>query len=48
MYQHFFLLLLFFQQKVPDEELEALYIEANTYMLASHLFWALWSLIQVM
>ncbi|GFY99776.1 protein kinase superfamily protein [Actinidia rufa] len=33
-------------QEVSDEDLEALYIETNTYMLASHLYWALWALIQ--
>ncbi|XP_004488529.1 probable ethanolamine kinase [Cicer arietinum] len=33
-------------QEVPQKDLEALYIEANTYALASHLFWALWGLIQ--
>ncbi|KAH7848253.1 hypothetical protein Vadar_000139 [Vaccinium darrowii] len=32
--------------EVSDEDLEALYIETNTYMLASHLYWALWALIQ--
>ncbi|KAM0969431.1 hypothetical protein ACFX13_017951 [Malus domestica] len=33
-------------QEVSDKELEALYVEANTYMLASHLYWALWGIIQ--
>ncbi|KAI3424538.1 uncharacterized protein J3R85_010545 [Psidium guajava] len=33
-------------QEVSDKDLEAMYIEANTYMLASHLLWALWGLIQ--
>ncbi|KAL8480244.1 hypothetical protein ACS0TY_026461 [Phlomoides rotata] len=32
--------------EVLDKELEALYAETNTYMLASHLYWALWALIQ--
>ncbi|KAB1209064.1 putative ethanolamine kinase [Morella rubra] len=32
--------------EVSDEDLEALYVESNTYMLASHLYWALWALIQ--
>ncbi|XP_057967204.1 probable ethanolamine kinase [Malania oleifera] len=32
--------------EVSDEDLEALYIETNTFMLASHLYWALWALIQ--
>ncbi|XP_031250822.1 probable ethanolamine kinase [Pistacia vera] len=32
--------------EVSDEDLEALYVEANTFMLASHIFWALWALIQ--
>ncbi|PIN21580.1 Ethanolamine kinase [Handroanthus impetiginosus] len=32
--------------EVSDEDLEALYAETNTYMLASHLYWALWALIQ--
>ncbi|KAL5547946.1 hypothetical protein UlMin_003177 [Ulmus minor] len=33
-------------QEVSDKDLETLYIEANTYMLASHLYWALWGIIQ--
>ncbi|XP_050364912.1 probable ethanolamine kinase [Argentina anserina] len=33
-------------QEVSDKDLEALYVETNTYMLASHLYWALWGLIQ--
>ncbi|KAI6681700.1 hypothetical protein NL676_035581 [Syzygium grande] len=33
-------------QEVSDKDLETLYIETNTYMLAAHLFWALWGLIQ--
>lgn len=33
--------------QVSDQDLEVLYVEANTFMLASHLFWALWALIQV-
>ncbi|GAY50595.1 hypothetical protein CUMW_127900 [Citrus unshiu] len=32
--------------QVSDQDLEVLYVEANTFMLASHLFWALWALIQ--
>ncbi|PON78400.1 Protein kinase-like domain containing protein [Parasponia andersonii] len=32
--------------EVSDKDLEALYVEANTYMLASHLYWALWGIIQ--
>ncbi|KAI9192650.1 hypothetical protein LWI28_026007 [Acer negundo] len=32
--------------EVSDKELEALYVETNTFMLASHIFWALWALIQ--
>ncbi|XP_044471039.1 probable ethanolamine kinase [Mangifera indica] len=32
--------------EVSDKDLEALYVEANTFMLASHIFWALWALIQ--
>ncbi|XP_021741705.1 probable ethanolamine kinase [Chenopodium quinoa] len=32
--------------EVPDCDLEALYVEANAFMLASHLSWALWALIQ--
>ncbi|ESR64198.1 hypothetical protein CICLE_v10008632mg [Citrus x clementina] len=34
-------------EEVSDQDLEVLYVEANTFMLASHLFWALWALIQV-
>ncbi|GJS09129.1 probable ethanolamine kinase isoform X1 [Tanacetum coccineum] len=32
--------------EVSGNDLEALYVEANCYMLASHLYWALWALIQ--
>lgn len=32
--------------EVPDSDLEALYVESSCYMLASHLYWALWALIQ--
>ncbi|XP_044464738.1 probable ethanolamine kinase [Mangifera indica] len=32
--------------EVSDKDLEALYVETNTFMLASHIFWALWALIQ--
>lgn len=32
--------------EVSDKDLEALYVETNTYRLASHLYWALWALIQ--
>ncbi|XP_062149470.1 probable ethanolamine kinase [Alnus glutinosa] len=32
--------------EVSDKDLETLYVESNTYMLASHLYWALWGLIQ--
>ncbi|KAK4784912.1 hypothetical protein SAY86_001601 [Trapa natans] len=31
---------------VSVKDLEALYVETNAYMLASHIFWALWALIQ--
>ncbi|XP_075657279.1 putative ethanolamine kinase isoform X1 [Castanea sativa] len=33
-------------EQVPDKDLEALYVESNTYMLASHVYWALWGIIQ--
>ncbi|XP_010254375.1 PREDICTED: probable ethanolamine kinase [Nelumbo nucifera] len=33
-------------QEVSVEDLEALYVETNSFMLASHLYWALWALIQ--
>lgn len=33
-------------QEAPDCDLEALYVETNAFMLASHLCWALWALIQ--
>ncbi|KAM7263209.1 hypothetical protein ACFE04_000892 [Oxalis oulophora] len=33
-------------EQVKEKELEALYVEVNTYTLASHLYWALWALIQ--
>ncbi|XP_047312422.1 probable ethanolamine kinase isoform X2 [Impatiens glandulifera] len=32
--------------EVSEESLEALYVETNTYKLISHLYWALWALIQ--
>lgn len=32
--------------EVADKDLEALFVETNTYMLTSHLYWALWALIQ--
>ncbi|KAI4379459.1 hypothetical protein MLD38_005754 [Melastoma candidum] len=33
-------------REVTDKDIEALHVETNTYMLASHLYWALWALIQ--
>jgi hypothetical protein len=33
--------------KVQLQDLDALYVETNTYRLASHIYWALWALIQV-
>ncbi|KAI5640859.1 hypothetical protein M9H77_00161 [Catharanthus roseus] len=33
-------------EEVSDKDLHALYVETNVYMLASHLYWALWALIQ--
>ncbi|KAG6513311.1 hypothetical protein ZIOFF_023635 [Zingiber officinale] len=32
--------------KVPDHDLEALFVETNTFRLASHIYWALWAIIQ--
>ncbi|CAI9100171.1 OLC1v1037111C1 [Oldenlandia corymbosa var. corymbosa] len=32
--------------EVSEQDMEALYVETNMYMLASHLYWALWALIQ--
>ncbi|CAL5186779.1 unnamed protein product [Lathyrus oleraceus] len=32
--------------EVSENDLKTLYVEANTYALASHLFWSLWGLIQ--
>lgn len=32
--------------EVSDNDLETLYVETSLYMLASHLYWALWALIQ--
>lgn len=29
------------------QDLESLYVETNTFRLASHIYWALWALIQV-
>ncbi|KAL1819659.1 hypothetical protein DCAR_0415962 [Daucus carota subsp. sativus] len=33
-------------QEVSEKDLEELYVETNCYMLASHMYWALWALIQ--
>ncbi|CAK8534371.1 unnamed protein product [Lathyrus sativus] len=33
-------------QEVSENDLKTLYVETNTYALASHLFWSLWGLIQ--
>lgn len=33
-------------EEATDSDLEALYVETNLYMLASHMLWALWALIQ--
>lgn len=33
-------------EEVTDKDLECLYIETNTFVLASHLYWALWAIIQ--
>lgn len=33
-------------QEVSDKDLKVLFVETNVYMLASHLYWALWALIQ--
>ncbi|KAF5725818.1 ethanolamine kinase isoform X1 [Tripterygium wilfordii] len=32
--------------EVSDKDVEALYLEINVFMLASHIYWALWALIQ--
>lgn len=32
--------------QVTEQDIEAVYVETNTYSLASHLLWALWALIQ--
>lgn len=32
--------------EVSDNDVETLYVETSLYMLASHLYWALWALIQ--
>ena len=39
--------LTFLLPKVQEQDLDALYTETNTFRLASHLYWALWALIQV-
>lgn len=36
-----------FNRMVKAQDLEALYVETNTFRLASHIYWALWALIQV-
>lgn len=33
-------------EKATEDELEALYVETNCYALASHIFWAVWGIIQ--
>ncbi|EMS67822.1 putative ethanolamine kinase A [Triticum urartu] len=38
--------LAFVQYKVQEQDLDDLYTETNTFRLASHLYWALWALIQ--
>ncbi|KAE8654525.1 putative ethanolamine kinase [Hibiscus syriacus] len=35
-----------YEIRVSENDLEALYVEANTFMLASHIFWPLWAIIQ--
>ncbi|KAG6519792.1 probable ethanolamine kinase [Zingiber officinale] len=32
--------------EVPDDDLEALFVETNTFRLASHIYWALWAIVQ--
>ncbi|KAG6522741.1 probable ethanolamine kinase [Zingiber officinale] len=32
--------------EVPDADLEALFVETNTFRLASHIYWALWAIVQ--
>lgn len=32
---------------MPDADLEALFVETNTFRLASHIYWALWAIVQV-
>ncbi|ESO95426.1 hypothetical protein LOTGIDRAFT_116872 [Lottia gigantea] len=34
------------KENVTEKDLEALYLEVNTYALASHFFWAVWSIVQ--
>ncbi|KAI3753067.1 hypothetical protein L2E82_25112 [Cichorium intybus] len=34
--------------QVSDKDLETVYVETSIYMLASHLYWALWDLIQLL
>ncbi|XP_047320699.1 probable ethanolamine kinase, partial [Impatiens glandulifera] len=43
---HFFKHYLESEKPTGEESLEALYIETNVFRLASHLYWALWALIQ--
>eukprot|EP01018_Ginkgo_biloba_P023805 Gb_22577 [translate_table: standard] len=33
-------------ESVSESELEALYVETNCYALASHLYWAVWAIVQ--
>ncbi|CAI0542990.1 unnamed protein product, partial [Linum tenue] len=33
-------------EEVSSKDLEVLYVESNKFMLASHIFWALWALIE--
>ncbi|PIA42488.1 hypothetical protein AQUCO_02000145v1 [Aquilegia coerulea] len=35
-------------KEVPEEDLKNLYVETDLYKLASHLYWALWALIQLL
>lgn len=37
----------FFHWQAQAQDMDVLYVETNTFRLASHIYWALWALIQV-
>lgn len=46
--QSILLFKIFFCYQVSDKDLQTMYVEANFFTLASHIYWGLWALIQVL